>query len=124
MVHVGCGGEHAITVIVPGQGHEVVFLAGVAHDLVDLGERRFGKKDLVIAAGIGLRPMALGGFLRGASASCFRADHILSVAMGKSPARVFSHRDSRAPFLSANSAIGLLEKSPISMKINDIAASV
>ena len=30
MIHVGCGGEHTITVIVPGQGHEVVFLTGLA----------------------------------------------------------------------------------------------
>ena len=47
-------GEHAITVIGPRKGHEVVLLTGLADDFVNLGERRFGKKQ-----------------------SCFRADQIL-----------------------------------------------
>jgi hypothetical protein len=42
-----------------------VFLPRLAHDFVDLGERFFGEKHLVIAAGIGLRPVPLGDFLGG-----------------------------------------------------------
>ena len=64
MVHIRCCWEHAITVIVPGQGHEVVILTGIAHDLLHLSERRFGKKHFVIAAGVGLRTMALRDFLQ------------------------------------------------------------
>ena len=54
-----------------------MFLAGVAHGLLDLGEGRFGKKHLVIAPCIRLRPMALRNLLD-ACGSCFRAGRMLT----------------------------------------------
>jgi hypothetical protein len=41
-----------------------VILSGLAYDLLDLGERRFGEKHFVIAAGIGLSAVALRDLLR------------------------------------------------------------
>jgi len=62
--------------IIPGQGHEVMFLTSFAHDFLDLGERFFGEKHLVIAPGVACAPCRW-AISWDASGSCFRADHIL-----------------------------------------------
>jgi hypothetical protein len=46
-----------------------MLLASIADDLLDFGKGLFGKKHLVVAAGIGLGAMALGDFVGCVNAS-------------------------------------------------------